>query len=310
MPVIDIGPFRAGTGDADAVTAQVRSACETIGFFVVKGHGVPAEVIDALLREAAAFFDQPLAAKMTIAPEGDTFGGPCYAPLESESLAATLGVAGLADLKETLDAGPRFQGDRWPPDWPELEAAWQAAFAVFEDMAALMRALFCAAMGLPQHALEPAFARNACSLRALNYPAIPESPEERSGEGRQAHRLRRLHDPARRSCAGTSGTELGGLLHRRAGPCRDLRDQHRRRLDELDQRPLNFHEEPCGLTGKGKPRAAAAFAGLLPQPLTRTRSLPACPRFSPRTAAPPIRPSPIRPMRSAGFSNPAGRTGR
>ena len=39
IPVIDFAPaFRGEPGGLDAVAAQVRHACETVGFFYLAGH--------------------------------------------------------------------------------------------------------------------------------------------------------------------------------------------------------------------------------------------------------------------------------
>ena len=42
IPVIDLGPFLAGEADAlDTLGAEIRRACETVGFFYIANHGVP-----------------------------------------------------------------------------------------------------------------------------------------------------------------------------------------------------------------------------------------------------------------------------
>ena len=154
------------------VPRSVRKACETVGFMVVSGHGVPDGVTDELMNQARRYFDQTPDEKSKIKPSGNSFGGPCYAPLGTESLAATLGQEGLVDFKECLDAGPRFQGDHWPREWSELERAWDAAFAAFCGLAAVLRALFAEAMGLPRDSFEATFERHCSSMRVLNYPEI------------------------------------------------------------------------------------------------------------------------------------------
>ena len=46
VPVIDIAPFAHGDPAARrTVVAAVKHACEHVGFFVITGHGVPAEKI-------------------------------------------------------------------------------------------------------------------------------------------------------------------------------------------------------------------------------------------------------------------------
>ena len=171
IPVIDIAPFRDGTKRAEVARA-VSAACETIGFFVITGHGIPTAVLERLIAEARAFFDQPTDAKTRIKRHGTRFGGPTYVPLNSESLGALDGKTGQADLKESLDVAPRHLGDEWCEGTETLQAAWSDAFAAYEALAADLRALFCTAAGLPPDTLEPAFDKHASSTRMLNYPQV------------------------------------------------------------------------------------------------------------------------------------------
>lgn len=171
IPVIDIAPFRDHSG-ADAVAHQVAAACERIGFFVITGHGVPGAVLDRLIAESRAFFDRPDAEKRQIARHGQHFGGPTYVPLNSESLGALDGEEGQADLKESVDVAPRHLGDRWCDGTESLQTAWAEARAAYDDLARDLRALFCAAAGLPRDALEDAFRKDASSIRSLNYPEV------------------------------------------------------------------------------------------------------------------------------------------
>ena len=51
VPVIDIAPFLAGFSEGRArVATQVGRACEEIGFLIVKGHGVPRELVEQMVR--------------------------------------------------------------------------------------------------------------------------------------------------------------------------------------------------------------------------------------------------------------------
>ncbi|MEM1343308.1 MAG: 2-oxoglutarate and iron-dependent oxygenase domain-containing protein [Pseudomonadota bacterium] len=171
IPVIDIAPFRDGTGGA-AVAAAVARACESIGFFVITGHGIAGETLEHLTAQSRAFFDLPETQKTRIRRHGTNFGGPTYVPLNSESLGALDGTEGQADLKESLDLAPRHLGDAWCAGTETLQAAWAEAFVAYDALAADLRALFCTAAGVAPDTLEPAFQKHASSVRSLNYPEV------------------------------------------------------------------------------------------------------------------------------------------
>src|SRR5687768_340026 len=67
IPVIDFGPaFRGEEGALDAAAAQVRHACEHVGFFYMAGHGVPQEVIDTAFAASREFHALPVEEKMRL----------------------------------------------------------------------------------------------------------------------------------------------------------------------------------------------------------------------------------------------------
>ncbi len=67
IPVIDLAPFRdGGAADRKRVAGELAKACETLGFLVVSGHGVPAADGAALYEAALRFFDLPLAEKLAV----------------------------------------------------------------------------------------------------------------------------------------------------------------------------------------------------------------------------------------------------
>ncbi len=49
IPVIDLEPALKGSGaDKSAVAAQIDKTCTEIGFFTIKGHGIPRILINEL----------------------------------------------------------------------------------------------------------------------------------------------------------------------------------------------------------------------------------------------------------------------
>src|SRR5215470_8637796 len=98
IKVIDLAPFCNGI-DKTSVVRAVSHACETIGFLIVGGHGVPQATIDALVDVSGRFFALPLAEKeQTISPDPQIRRG--YSRVESLSLAKAMGVNTPPDLRE------------------------------------------------------------------------------------------------------------------------------------------------------------------------------------------------------------------
>jgi len=59
IPVVDIAPFaEGGAKDREAVARQVDSACSSLGFLIISGHGVADRLIDDMRKVSLAYFDQ------------------------------------------------------------------------------------------------------------------------------------------------------------------------------------------------------------------------------------------------------------
>ena len=62
IPVIDVAPLIDGAPDeARRVADMLGRACREVGFFAIRGHGVPAELRKRVFETAAAFFAAPAA---------------------------------------------------------------------------------------------------------------------------------------------------------------------------------------------------------------------------------------------------------
>ncbi len=177
IPVIDLAPFLAGAPGGDAVVGAVRTACEEMGFFCVTGHDVPDAVVDTLGERARAFFDLPEDVKRRTGTSGDELGGVTFSPLASEALAASRGERTPGDLKQMLDYGPGWPGDRWPGEPDGLRAAHEAYFAAMGTLSSHLRRIFALAAGLDEDAFESSFGNHLSSLRVIDYPETATPPE-------------------------------------------------------------------------------------------------------------------------------------
>ena len=64
LAILDIGPFLDGQYSAlDRLALEIRYACETIGFFYIKNHGIANPVIEEAFAQSRRFHDLPLSKK-------------------------------------------------------------------------------------------------------------------------------------------------------------------------------------------------------------------------------------------------------
>ncbi|MBI3517380.1 MAG: isopenicillin N synthase family oxygenase [Proteobacteria bacterium] len=192
IPVIDLRPFYAGgvTGRR-AVAREIKSACETIGFFMVAGHGVPPALLDDAFAVSREFFDLPVEEKLKAAPVGEV-APRGYAAFEQKGLAATLGVEAPKDLREqfmvgTLDAMPPglaqypdAAGCYSPNVWPLHPARYRAVFTelyrCLERQAADLMRAFALALALPEDHFSGMIDHHFSVLGSNHYPALARDP--------------------------------------------------------------------------------------------------------------------------------------
>src|SRR5437773_9828580 len=121
VPLIDLAPARHGDRTARLTVARaIDEACREIGFFAVRGHGVPDGLVEGLRRRAHEFFALPLPDKLKARhPIAGTTRG--YHPVGREAPATAADVVAPAELKELFHVGPvdRTRGSYYSaPAWP------------------------------------------------------------------------------------------------------------------------------------------------------------------------------------------------
>ncbi|MDO9589861.1 MAG: 2-oxoglutarate and iron-dependent oxygenase domain-containing protein, partial [Microcella sp.] len=148
--------------DPAVVGRECDETLRTVGFFQVVDHGIDADVADGAWNSARAFFDLPIADKLSVerAP-GGLYG---YFPMRSESLAASRGDVTPGDLKESFNMGPGIRPDHtpvdeteaglftanvWPDALPELQRAWHAYYAEMARLADRLMGMFALGLDLP-----------------------------------------------------------------------------------------------------------------------------------------------------------------
>mmetsp|Transcript_1668 Transcript_1668/g.2381 ORF Transcript_1668/g.2381 Transcript_1668/m.2381 type:complete len:312 (-) Transcript_1668:134-1069(-) len=168
IPVIDIGPYLDGS-DKNGVAEQIGKACEEIGFFMIKGHGIPLDLLRQVQSTSQSFFQLPLETKQqTMAPFG--LG---YMAEGKENVAATLKEESkVQDSKESLNLTLPVRPDVWPNEGnaPNLSTNCQSYYEQVQQLASHLMRLFALALNLEETFFDKKVDNPYTTLRLLHYP--------------------------------------------------------------------------------------------------------------------------------------------
>ncbi len=176
LPIIDLLPrFTEGAEARRALAADIGRACETIGFFYLRNHGLAEATIAAARREAEAFFALPDAEKAQVARRRGAYRG-YIAPMRFSSHEDGSNVVRY----EAFLAGPEVEAAAdlvWPNRWPARPPGFAAAIrAYYQGVTAIAEALLrCLGLTLTgqEEALLESFRRPMTNISLLHYLARP-----------------------------------------------------------------------------------------------------------------------------------------
>ncbi|PPQ65889.1 hypothetical protein CVT26_000909 [Gymnopilus dilepis] len=174
---------------------EIRDACIRVGFFYVKNHGIPEDVINAVLEEAKSFFALPLEKKMEIEhrktpnfkgyspllsgnndpngggdlQEGFEFGweSPDQSKVDPEDDSSTSGVMAGANVWPSEDYIPGFR--------ERVLRYYHAAV----NLGKMMFPLFALALDLPEAFFDDKTQHSAALMKLLHYPPQTGPIDER-----------------------------------------------------------------------------------------------------------------------------------
>jgi isopenicillin N synthase-like dioxygenase len=196
IPGLDLGPYLEGRpGALEALAAQMRHVCENIGFFYVKNHGVPSEVVDRAFAASARFHALPLERKMEIPLDMNNVGYmPVNASMQRHSKVEAArkpnyNASFFCKRDRTPDdpdvvAQRPFRGmNQWPRDLPGFREDVMAYAAAAEGLGMRLLPVVARALELPADHFAPSFNPAQFALRLLHYPPRDESEPEQFGTG-------------------------------------------------------------------------------------------------------------------------------
>jgi isopenicillin N synthase-like dioxygenase len=192
IPVVDLGPYFAGTPDGKRTVARaIDAACRDLGFLVVSGHRVAPELIETIRSVSFAYFSLPIAEKLALRMPPDRYRG--YTPMMAENLAASLGEEAPPDLKESFSIGPVdtprdayhtgvaagtfFAENYWPARPAGMREAFTRYYRAMEDLAMHLMRIFALGLDLSETYFDDKVDRHISNFSVLHYPAQTESPQ-------------------------------------------------------------------------------------------------------------------------------------
>ena len=179
IPQIDIAALLSNDHD-DTLIAALSAACADVGFFYVRGHGIPRALISELRQEAAAFFDKPMDEKVRVKIDERMRG---YLPIDytsyenedgeakSHQEGFWIGYERPVSTRYFLD-GP----NRWPIGHPGLQDVMLRYQQAVEPLTVALQNGFSCALGFGDNGLKQFFDRPLTMLKLNHYPP-QDSPE-------------------------------------------------------------------------------------------------------------------------------------
>lgn len=191
VPLIDISSARNGDQrQRQAVADAIGRCCETSGFLLLVGHGVPDDVIADVKRELREFFYLPQAVKDQLRADPTDPLARGYS--SAGNLAATNDGADIEAEHQTPDQVEKFvhfplgnpeegmYGPGWTDErvfieerWPDtgFRAAYERYYAEMSTLATELSRLFALALGLREDWFDGLIDRHNSNLMANYYPA-------------------------------------------------------------------------------------------------------------------------------------------
>jgi isopenicillin N synthase-like dioxygenase len=192
IPLIDLALARHGDRAARLTAAHdIDKACREIGFFAIRGHGVPDSLVDGLRRRAHEFFALPLPEKLKARhPVAGTNRG--YHPVGGEALATANDDIAPPDLKEFFHVGPvdvtgtayytaptgrrHFEPNLWPAAPAGFEEAARSYYRTMSRLVTSLMRLAALALDVDEAFFDDKVDRSIGTMRLNYYPAQAVAP--------------------------------------------------------------------------------------------------------------------------------------
>jgi isopenicillin N synthase-like dioxygenase len=195
IPTLDIAAYLAGEpGSCEAAAGRLREISKTIGFFYLKGHGIPQDLVDRVFAQSRRFHALPLAAKTAIPYFDNGSFKSGYQPCSRDGYQLT-NINIISDAKPNLVA--KFSVNReggsgglsmseeqrrarvniWPENLPGFKETVLEYQTGIERLGRRFLPLWAASLNLPLDYFDKFFATPHLTMSLLYYP-----PQKQIGE--------------------------------------------------------------------------------------------------------------------------------
>jgi len=183
LPVIDLEPLISGDSESRrSVATVIGTACESTGFFYIRGHGVPAGVIDAALDASRRFFALPVAAKGAVGRQpGHYRGYISTTPFSEDQIsgqtflyeAFIVGEEAAPEDPECIASGGLYWPNVWPAEPPDFRTAVSSYWDAMTELSRHLLSALSLALGQSEDVLIDRFDKPLSNISLLHYPARP-----------------------------------------------------------------------------------------------------------------------------------------
>ncbi|EPS41899.1 hypothetical protein H072_4122 [Dactylellina haptotyla CBS 200.50] len=192
IPILDLSlAFSEDLTARKKCAEELFDACTRVGFFYIKNHGVPEQVISECFASGREFFDLELSEKMKIyIKDSENFKG--YTPLLGENTDPT----GRGDLHEGFDIGYDYSSEgknqmegvnRWPEALPGIKEPVTTYFDHMVTLGKKLFQLFALSLDLEEGYFDNMVSGKGGVMRLLHYPPQKEEGLDMTQLGIGAH---------------------------------------------------------------------------------------------------------------------------
>ena len=179
IPIIDISSltnnqFSEEVNKTETIK-QIKHACQNIGFFMIKNHGISNDIIDNIWSSSAEFFDQELSYKNLFFSDDQDEYPYGYMGIGYELLSASqdTNLKLTPDLKESFSIGNQI--NKWPNNPDNFKESWTNYFNSMVFLADVLLEAFAVSLNKNKDFFKKFTNNHASALRALNYPIFSKN---------------------------------------------------------------------------------------------------------------------------------------